>query len=63
MICYLVEDQDSPYYQSDVFTRIINHHNGKDSVLKPVNGKPCLVVEKITNPEKALNFLKKIYGN
>ncbi|MBR6177105.1 MAG: transcription-repair coupling factor [Bacteroidales bacterium] len=63
MICYFIEDQDSPYYQSEVFGRIINHHNGKDSVLKPVNGKPCLVVEKITNPEKALIFLKKIYEN
>ncbi len=63
MICYFIEDQDSPYYQSEVFGRIINHHNGKDSVLKPVNGKPCLVVEKITNPEKALIFLKKIYDN
>ena len=63
MICYFIEDQDSPYYQSEVFGRIITHHNGKDSVLKPVNGKPCLVVEKITNPEKALIFLKKIYDN
>lgn len=63
MICYLVEDQDSPYYQSDVFSRIIAHHNGKDSVLKPVNGKPCLVVDKITSPAKALAFLKKIYDN
>ena len=63
MVCYLVEDQDSPYYQSPQFTRLIEHHNGKDCVLKPVNGKPCLVVEKITNPEKALNFLKKIYNS
>ncbi|MCQ2974467.1 MAG: transcription-repair coupling factor [Bacteroidales bacterium] len=63
MICYLVSDQESSYYSSPIFGKILmflqNCHNN-NCRLKPTNGKASLVVENIDNPLKALKFLKSV---
>lgn len=60
MICYFVSNQNSAFYQSPVFDRILNYlqNNVKNTRLRERNGKRSLIIENIENIETAIAQLK-----
>lgn len=62
MLCFFPSDDSSPFYQSDIFGRILNYlqFHQRNTQMKQVGGKACMVINSIDNTEKALNFLKGI---
>ena len=62
MQMHLVANQQSAYYKSRAFDRIINYatQHPRECLLKPVGGKPVLMVKPVTSVEQAVVVLKDI---
>ena len=62
MLCYFPSDEKSPYYQSKTFGTVLlylqNHQ--KNTQMKQVGGKACMVINAVNNTQRALDFLKGI---
>ena len=62
LIGYFISDQDSPYYQSEIFSNILSYVQKKPDSLtvKEINNKLTLTIENITGISEAINFLNTI---
>lgn len=62
MMLYLVSNVHSPYYQSDVFGRILSYlsANGRYAQLQEQNGKRRISFQKVDSVKKALEILQQI---
>ena len=62
MVGYFVAKQDSPYYQSEVFTKVLKfvQQNPKLCKMKETNGKLTLSFENVKLVDDAVNALKPI---
>ena len=62
MTLYFVSQQDSPYYQSEVFDRILSFvaHNPRRCNFREVKGKRSMVIANIPTVEEAVNVLNTI---
>jgi transcription-repair coupling factor (superfamily II helicase) len=62
MIGYFVAQQDSPYYQSTHFTKVLNfiQTNPADAKMNERNNKLRLVFEKVNSISKAISNLQRI---
>lgn len=62
MICYLIADTESAYYQTKTFMKILlfAQHHAKICKIKETGGKPSLTIDNIKNPEKAYTALNNI---
>jgi transcription-repair coupling factor (superfamily II helicase) len=62
MVGYFIPKQDSPYYQSEVFTTVLRfvQQNQKQCKMKENNGKLSLSFENIKNIQEAIKALKPI---
>ena len=62
MLVYFVENNDSPYYFSDVFGRVLAFmtQNHKICQLRDKNGKRSMVLSHIKSIETAVHYLEKI---
>ena len=62
MTAYLVTNQESEYYQTDIFMKIIRYaaSNQKRCKVKELNGKNILYVDAVTNVGEALDVLNNI---
>ena len=62
MICYFISDQHSPFYQSELFLKIVQHiHKDKTKgKMKESNAKLTLTFSNIPNVETADYILKEI---
>jgi transcription-repair coupling factor (superfamily II helicase) len=62
MICYFIADQESPFYQSEVFTRVLSYvqHNPDKCCMKEKQGKLSLSFEKVVRVAKAKAILSEI---
>ena len=62
MTAYLVSNQESEYYQTDTFMKIIRYaaSNQRRCKVKELNGKNILYVDNVTNVREALDVLSKI---
>ena len=59
MLCYFVSEDSSPYFQSQIFGNILLYlqKHPRNTQMKQVGGKACIVVNGIDNTQKALDFL------
>ncbi len=64
LILYFVSNQESPYYQSPVFTGILSYlqHNAKDAKMKEKAGRLSLVFPHVKNIKTICDFFDKIYN-
>ena len=62
MLCYFVSDQESPYYQSDIFGNILNkiQITGKKTTMKQKNDRLYISVENIKSIVDAKKLLEKL---
>ncbi|MFV0365209.1 MAG: transcription-repair coupling factor [Mangrovibacterium sp.] len=62
MICYFVGDQQSPFYESPVFTGILTYvqHHASSCKLKENKGKLSLVFDKVNTMAKAKSIVEGI---
>ncbi len=62
MICYFVSNQESPYYQSPVFTAVLNfvQNNPARCNMKENKNKLSLSFPHVKNIQKAISLMKKI---
>ena len=62
MICYFLTDQESDYYQSPAFSRILQYvqFNPKDCRMKEANDKLSLIFEDVISVAMAIGILSKI---
>ena len=62
MICYFVSNQDSPYYQSPIFTNVLQYiqQNPNKGKLKERKERLSLVYEKINSINGALELLNEL---
>ena len=62
MTAYLVSNQESEYYQTDTFMKIIRYaaSNQRRCKVKELNGKNILYVDNVTNVREALDVLSRI---
>ena len=62
LICYFISNQDSLYYQSALFTKVLNfvQKNPNLCTLKERNGRLSLVFEHVKTIVKALNLLGRV---
>jgi transcription-repair coupling factor (superfamily II helicase) len=62
LICYFISNQDSLYYQSPLFTKVLNfvQKNPNLCILKERNGRLSLVFEHVKTIVKALNLLGRV---
>lgn len=65
MVGYFVAKQDSPYYQSEVFTKVLKfvQQNPRNCKMKEANGKLTLSFEQIKSVDDAVTALKPILIN
>ena len=63
MICYFVGKDDSPYFQTPIFAGILTYAqmHGNICRVKQISGKPCIVIDKITTPQQALQRLGEMF--
>ena len=59
LICYFVSNQDSPYYQSAIFTKVLTYvqMNPTRCKLKERNGRLSLVYEHVRSIVQAIELL------
>ena len=64
MVGYFIPKQDSPYYQSETFTKVLKYvqQNMRSCKMKETNGKLTLSFENIRSIDAALEALKPILG-
>ena len=62
MLAYFVNNQKSPYYQSQIFASILGYLNGrtKEFRLKEQNNKLMLRVMGVDSMEKAYNIVNQM---
>ena len=62
MICYFVSKENSPYFQTQIFSSILMYVqlHGNVCRMKQISGKPCIVIEKVNSPEYALKRLNEM---
>lgn len=62
MILYLVSDNESPYYQSEAFDKIISYvyHNARNCIIKDKENKKSIRIKNIDSIEKATSVLLEI---
>jgi len=62
MTGYFLQNQKSPYYQSEVFTKVLKfvQQNGRLCKMKEANGKLTLSFENIKSIDDAINVLKPV---
>lgn len=62
MYLYFVSNPNSPYYQSDMFGRVLEYmtHNVRRCNLREGNGKRSMVVSDVTSIETALKEISEI---
>ena len=62
MFLYFVSNPDSPYYQSDIFGRVLNYmtHHVRRCGLREANGKRSMVVSDIVTVNDALTICRSI---
>ena len=62
MVVYFINNQESPYYKSSVFVRILNfvQQNPKDIKMKELNNKLTMSFNKIKNVQTAIEKVKNI---
>ncbi len=62
MTCYFISDQQSPFYQSEVFTKVLSfvQHNPNKCRMKEKNGKLSISFEKVISVVKAKTILGEI---
>ncbi len=62
LICYFITNQDSLYYQSPLFTKVLSYvqQNQNRCKLKERNGRLSLVFEQVPSIVKAIELLEKI---
>jgi transcription-repair coupling factor (superfamily II helicase) len=62
LICYFITNQESPYYQSATFTRVLQfvQQNPHQCKMKEKNDKLSLVFEKVRTINGAIQLLEKI---
>lgn len=59
LICYFISNQESPYYHSAIFTKVLNYvqKNPTKCKLKERNGRLSLVYENVTSILQAIELL------
>lgn len=62
MIAYFISNNDSPYYKSDVFGKILQYmqQHPRNSKLRENQGKRSMIMEPVTTISKAFQILKQI---
>ena len=62
LICYFISNQDSPYYQSAAFTKVLNYvqQNPRLCKLKERKGRLSLVYEQVTSIQQAIELLGEV---
>ena len=62
MTLFFISNQESPYYQSAAFGKIIDYmaKYPRDCNLREQNGKRSMVVKNITNVDEAVRILQEI---
>lgn len=62
LICYFISNQESPYYQSATFTRVLQfvQHNSHQCKMKEKNGKLSLVFERVRSINGAIELLSRV---
>ena len=62
---YFTGSQDSPYFQSDKFGKVLEfiQKNPSAAVMKEVKGSLTLRIEKVSSVEKAIGLLSMIFDN
>ncbi len=62
MVCYFVSNQNSPYYQSEEFSRVLQYvqKNPRSCYMKEASGKLTLSFEGIREVKKSLEILTRI---
>lgn len=65
LIGYFIANQESPYYQSPKFTKVLNYiqHNPSACKMKERNDKLTLVFENVSNVRKSIELLEPIIEN
>ena len=65
MFLYFVSNMNSPYYQSDVFGRIIDYatQNVRRCNLREQNGKRSMVITDVPTVGEAVSVIKKIHNS
>ena len=62
MVCYFVSNQDSPFYQSPEFSRVLRfvQKNPHSCRMKEISGKLTLAFESVVRTDQGLEILQKI---
>lgn len=62
MVGYFIQNQNSPYYQSEVFTKVLKfvQQNQRVCKMKETNGKLTLSFESVVSIDRAIEVLKPI---
>jgi transcription-repair coupling factor (superfamily II helicase) len=62
LICYFITNQDSPYYQSPIFTKVLQYvqQNPGKCKLREKNNRLSLVYENVASVKKSINLLSEI---
>ena len=65
LIGYFISNQESPYYQSPKFTRVLNYiqENPRVCQMKERNDKLSLIFENVSNVSEAIALLIPIVDN
>ena len=62
MTGYFIQNQNSPYYQTETFTKVLKfvQQNARSCKMKETNGKLTLSFENIKSIDDAINTLKPL---
>mgnify|MGYP003634278945 CR=1 FL=1 len=62
MLCYFISNQESPYYQSPTFTKVLQfvQQNPNRCKLKERNNKLSLIFDHVSSIEKSIQLLEKV---
>lgn len=63
LIGYFISNQESPYYQSDSFNKVLHYvqKNSRACKMKEHNNKLSIIFEDVDSVNKALHLMKEIY--
>ena len=62
LVAYFISDQDSPFYKSPVFAKILGflQKNPQSIKMKEINNKLTLSIQKVDSIQKAINIFQQI---
>jgi transcription-repair coupling factor (superfamily II helicase) len=62
MVCYFISNQNSPYYQSSEFSRVLQfvQQNPRSCRMKEMSGKLTMSFEGVKEVKKALDILQRV---